>query len=113
MKKAYFFKTLRGCDWGKDALRDVSDDSYEPYLKNIPNDPKAASGYSYLYISNTNRYQVYAYLEGQNTEVGYREGIVSRKLKCGSNVCNFGKAYGETPLEKSIEEYENEISKKK
>lgn len=111
-KRDYFFKLLEGCDWGKDSLTDVNDDSYEPYLKVIPGDSKQSKGYSYLYVSNTNRYQLYAHLEGGNTEVGYRTGIVERNLKCGINICNFGKAYGETPLERSIEEYENELNKK-
>lgn len=111
-KRDYFFKLLEGCDWGKDSLTDVNDDSYEPYLKVIPGDSKQSKGYSYLYVSNTNRYQLYAYLEGGNTEIGYRIGIVERNLKCGINICNFGKAYGETPLERSIEEYENELNKK-
>jgi type II secretory pathway pseudopilin PulG len=108
-KRNYFFKLLRGCDWGKDSLTDVNDDSYQQYLKVIPGDSKQGQGYSYLYVSNTNRYQLYAYLEGGNSEIGYRTGIVQRNLKCGDNVCNFGKAYGKTPLEKSLEEYENEI----
>lgn len=112
-RRNYFFSLLKGCEWGKDSLEDVNDDSYEPYLKVIPGDSKQSRGYSYLYISNTNRYQLYAYLEGENAEVGYRIGIVERDLKCGNNTCNFGKAYGDTPLEKSIEEYENEINRNK
>jgi hypothetical protein len=111
-KRDYFFKTLRGCDWGVDLLTDVNDNSYTPYLAVIPKDPKAEEDYSYLYISNTNRYQLYAYLEGGKEEVGFRDGIVARELRCGTNICNFGKAYGDTPLEKSIEEYENEMRQK-
>lgn len=109
-KKDYFFNLLKGCDWGKDTLTDVSDSQYEAYLKTIPGDPKNGKGYSYLYISDTYLYQLYAYLEGEEVENGYRQGIVDRQLKCGVNICNFGKAYGETPLEKSLQEYENEIT---
>jgi hypothetical protein len=111
-KRVYFFKSLRGCNWGEDGLRDVNDDSFEPYLKTIPRDPKAGSGYSYLYLSDTNRFQLYAYLEGGKSEVGFRDGIIGRDLHCGVNICSFGKASGDTPLEKSIEEYENEIRQK-
>ena len=111
-KRAFFFKTLKGCSWGDDALKDVNDENYEPYLKSIPKDPKADEGLTYFYISNLNRYQIYAYLEGGDSEIGFREGIVKRDLPCGSKICNFGKAYSETPLEKSIEEYENETSEK-
>jgi type II secretory pathway pseudopilin PulG len=111
-KRNYFFKTLRGCNWGEDGLRDVNDDTFEPYLKTIPNDPSVGMGYSYLYLSDINRYQLYAYLEGGSGEIGFRDGIVARDLNCGSNICNFGKGFGDTPLEKSIEEYENEIRQK-
>ncbi|KKQ48653.1 MAG: hypothetical protein US75_C0001G0045 [Candidatus Woesebacteria bacterium GW2011_GWC1_38_13] len=111
-KKAFFFKILKGCSWGDDALKDVNDEKYEPYLRSIPKDPKFDEGLTYFYISNMNRYQIYAYLEGGSSEIGYREGIVKRMLSCGSKICSFGKAYSETPLEKSIEEYENEISEK-
>jgi hypothetical protein len=108
-RRNYFFSMLRGCDWGKDSLRDVNDDSYKPYLQVIPGDPKAGQGYAYYYLSNLNRFQLYSYLEGESSETGFRKGIVDRNLMCGVNKCNFGKAYGETPLEKSIEEYENEL----
>lgn len=112
-KKDYFFKMLRGCEWGKDFLRDVNDDAYTPYLSPIPADPRYGESFSYFYTSNMNRFQIYAYLEGGSAEVGFRDGIVDRNLACGINVCNFGKAYGETPLEKSIEEYEAEINQRK
>lgn len=110
-KKDYFYNMLKGCEWGKDSFSDLNNNNYEAYLKTIPVDPKGGRGYSYKYISNTNLFQLYAYLEGEIVENGYRQGIVDRKLQCGVNICNFGKAYGETPLEKSLEEYENEITK--
>ena len=112
-KRSYFFKSLRGCDWGRDSLTDVNDSSFEAYLMTIPQDPKAGQGYSYLYLSDTNLYQLYAYLEGGGGEIGFREGIVGRHLMCGTNICNFGKGSGDTPLEKSIAEYENELRTKK
>lgn len=104
-----FFKILKPCVWGKDALADLFDASYSPYLMVIPADPKAGIGNSYLYISNTKRFQIYGYLEGEEEEIGFREEIVTRGLSCGNKVCNFGRAYGVTPLDKSIEEYENEL----
>jgi type II secretory pathway pseudopilin PulG len=102
---------LRGCNWGEDSFRDVTDESYSPYIEKLPSDPRAYEGLTYIYLSNTNRYQLFAYLEGGNGEEGYRQGIVARNIFCGKAICNFGKAYGDTPLEKSIEEYENEIRK--
>lgn len=108
-KMDFYFKMLRGCDWGTDSFRDVNDDSYEAYLKVIPNDPRSDQGYGYYYLSSLNHYQIYAHLEGGKEEVGFRDGIVGRNLKCGIFVCSFGKSSGDIPLEKSIEEYENEM----
>lgn len=89
------------CLWGKDALRDLSDPAYPPYLKIIPQG-------DYHYLSNGNRYQIYGVLESKE-EDEYDEAIVKRNLPCGNGVCNFGKGYGKTPLDISIEEYENEL----
>jgi len=96
------------CNWGKDPLRDLADDNYPPYLKVIPTDPSARAGFAYYYLANGNRYQIYGALEGKS-EAEYDPKIVARNLPCGVKICNFGKAYGRTPLDKSIEEYENEI----
>lgn len=104
-----YLTSLNLCTWGVDSLRDLADDSFTPYLSTIPKDPRNKDGFSYFYFSNSHRYQIYAYLEGGDTEIGYSSGIVGRNLNCGSQICNFGKAFSETPLEKSIEEYENEL----
>lgn len=108
----YYYSNLKPCEWGIDGLRDFSDESYSPYLETLPIDPRAGKGFSYAYLSNGKRFQIYAYLEGENKEVGYSEGIVKRSLICGPKKCNYGKAFGKTPLEKSIEEYENELIEK-
>ncbi|OGM11462.1 hypothetical protein A2Z22_00225 [Candidatus Woesebacteria bacterium RBG_16_34_12] len=104
-----YFSGLKACEWGIDSLKDLSDESYEPYLRTIMADPKKDKGINYLYFSNTKRYQIYAYLEGEESEDGYNLGIVARNLSCGEKICSFGKAFGETPLDMSIEEYENEL----
>lgn len=106
-----FFQGLRPCEWGIDSFADVINGG-EDYLKTFPSDPKTALGYSYYYLSNTKRYQLYSFLEGASSEIGYSENIVSRDLPCGSVVCSFGKSYAETPLDKSIEEYEAELFEK-
>jgi hypothetical protein len=108
----HYFSGLVPCQWGKDSLRDLSDESYPAYLASIPADPRTEKGFSYVYLSNGNRYQIYAYLEGEESEAGYYQGVVDRGLSCGSKVCNYGKSFGQTPLEKSIEEYENELREK-
>src|SRR3972149_4900935 len=47
----------------KDKLADVSDESYPAYLSIIPQDPKAKEKVAYYYISNSERFQLYSYLE--------------------------------------------------
>lgn len=91
------------CDWGKSSLVDLSDSSYPPYLKLIPNG-------SYYYFSDGSRFQIYGSLEGKS-EDEYDESIIKRGIACGSKICNFGKSSGKTPLNMSIEEYENSIKK--
>ena len=107
-----FFELLVPCEWGKDALTDVTDDTYEPYLKNIPQDPEAVKGMSYLYLSNSNRFQVLTFMEGKDEEIGYDEAVVQRNLECGAGyICSFGKSYA-SPLDRSIEDYEKELLEK-
>ena len=106
-----FFEGLKTCDWGSDPLRDVQDDNYSPYLSSIPSDPKKNSGITYLYLSNTVRFQLYTYLEGESDENGFDQGIVLRSLQCGTGVCSYGKSYGVTPLNMSIDDYENILLK--
>lgn len=104
-----YLSGLKPCTWGVDSLSDITDQSYAPYLKVLPSDPYKPRNYSYRYISNGSRFQLYAYLEGEEDEAGFNLGIVARNLACGEKICNFGRAFGKTPLEKSIEEYENEL----
>lgn len=99
---------LEPCDWGKDALADPSDSSFPSYLPVIPIDPDNKKGVSYRYISNAKRFQILASLEG-DVEDEYDEAILARDIKCGTVICNSGKASGKTPLDKSLEEYENDL----
>ena len=96
------------CDFGKSFLADLSDSSYPPYMKPIPNDPVKNKGYSYYYFSNGSKFQIYGSLEGKS-EDEYDESIIKRGIACGSKICNFGKSSGRTPLNISIEDYENSI----
>jgi type II secretory pathway pseudopilin PulG len=108
-----YFSGLRECEWGVDSFVDVLDEDNRLYINTLPRDPKAENNYSYFYISNNRRFQVYAYLEGESAEVGYDSNILRRSIDCGDVVCNFGRANGSTPLEKSLQEYENELMEKK
>lgn len=96
------------CDFGKASLADLSDSSYPPYIKLIPNDPQSDKGRSYYYFSDGSRFQIYGSLEGKS-EDEYDDSIIKRAIACGSKICNFGKSSGKTPLNMSIEEYENSI----
>ncbi|MBU0570044.1 hypothetical protein KKB40_04690 [Patescibacteria group bacterium] len=109
-----FFEGLVPCRWGNDSLNDLGlfSDEAKTYLKSIPVDPKKNEGGDYIYLSNTKRFQIYSYLEGENSEEGYDMSIVGRDLMCGNKVCSFGKTYTDTPLDKSIEEYELELLEK-
>lgn len=102
---------LKACDWGKDDLKDISDPESPIFMSPIPTDPKNLEGIAFRYISTGKRYQLLAFLEGED-EAEFDPVIKSRNLSCGVEICNFGKASGNTPLDKSIEEYENELLEK-
>ncbi len=96
------------CEWGKDSLGDAFDEDYPKYLNTLPSDPLPKSGRKYFYQATESRFQIYTSLESSQ-EPEYNESIVSRNLPCGSKICNAGRAFEITPLDKSIEEYENEL----
>lgn len=112
MKLADFLASLAPCDWGRDGLADITDASYPAYLKVLPADPKSALGFAPRYISDGRLFQIYTALELTDADE-YKSSIVARNLACGVNVCNAGRSYGVTPLDKSLQEYENELLKQK
>jgi len=95
------------CDWGKDGLSDISDTTYPSYLKTLPNDPDSDKGVKFYYVSDINNFQLYGALESSG-EDEYDLNIQKREFMCGTRICNFGKAPGRVPLDKTLEEYENE-----
>ena len=101
---------FESCRWGWDSLVDTQDLNYPEYLTRIPADPYYLKGFNYYYISNGSKFQMYASLEGRD-EAEFDSKIEKRNLSCGSKICNFGLASGKTPLNISIEEYENQIKK--
>jgi type II secretory pathway pseudopilin PulG len=104
-----YLSNLKACEWGKDSLASLIDEKKEPYLQSLPRDPHYEDAITYYYLSNGNRYQIYTYLEGEEDALGYDEATVGRNLACGNEICSFGKSFGKTPLDKSIQEYENEL----
>ena len=89
---------LAECEWGEDGFEN---------LERLPLDPLFNEGRSYLYFSNTKHFQIFTALEGKG-ESEYTESVVKRSLKCGVEICNFGKKYGDIPLGISLEEYEKD-----
>lgn len=96
------------CQWGQDSLKDLSDDTYPPYLDKLPIDPQSKNGVSYYYVSTVDHFQLFASLELSDNEQ-YKTDVLQRNLKCGSRVCNFGKSLYPTPLDVSLEEYEQTL----
>ena len=107
-EKGNLIINLIPCEWGSSGIFDFTDESADPYVSPLPNDPQSRLGLTYFYISNGRRYQVYAHLESTDDDQ-YDEKIAARNLPCGNGVCNTGRAHSHTPLDKSIEEYENEL----
>jgi hypothetical protein len=99
---------LYPCQWGKDALKDIFDDNYPAYISLLPWGPRQDKKVGYLYLSNSKRFQIYTVLEGED-EAEVDPDIIKRNLNCGERICNAGLGYGATPLDKSLEEYENEL----
>ena len=105
------FKRLENpiaCKWGEDSLINYFSDTPKIILERFPVDPQNNDGVRYIYKSSQSRFQIYASLEGKD-EGEFNQKIANLKIKCGSRVCNFGKAFGDTPLDKTIQEYENEL----
>jgi len=96
------------CRWYQDPFINLFAPDQAPYLKVIPGDPCQGQGRSYFYISNGSHFQLYASLES-SSEPEFDPAIEARNLPCGQYLCNFGRSDGKTPLDKALEEYENEL----
>jgi hypothetical protein len=104
---SYGVVSFSPCQWAFDSLQDLSDPDYPPYLDKIPSDPHHGRGVRYLYVASNKNFQVFASLEGRS-EAEYDPAIEARGLSCGNRICNFGLS-PTVPLDKSIQEYENEL----
>lgn len=108
------FKRLENpapCKWGEDSLVNYFSDTPKTILEKLPIDPSRNKDMTYIYKSSESRFQLYASLEGAN-EAEYNKKIASLKLKCGKSICNFGKAFSDTPLNMSIKDYETQLLNK-
>lgn len=97
-----------GCVWGKDSLRDIADPNYPPYIKVLPADPDTGQGASYTYVSDGEHYQMFAALEGKD-DAEYSSKIAALQIMCGVRVCNYGRASPGVPLDKTLQQYNNEL----
>jgi type II secretory pathway pseudopilin PulG len=102
---------FRQCQYGYDSIEETFKHNPKTYIKIIPGDPKTIEGYSYRYVSTDDSFQLFASLESDRQDE-FDSKIKSRSLICGIGICNFGKSSPGTPLDKSLEEYENEILNK-
>ena len=109
LKLDEYLSLLVPCRWGVDPLADLSSEDGKVYMPTLPRDPKFEEGTSYRYISTLMHFQILAYFEGEMDEDQYKAEVVTRNINCGNKICNFGFASEKTPLDKSLEEYENEI----
>lgn len=101
-------QNARACEWGQDALRDISDPDFPAYLERLPIDPRNGQGRTYIYFSTGNNFQILASLESED-EDEYKEELLVRGVLCGEYVCNHSRSSLKLPLEKSLQEYENEL----
>lgn len=89
------------------SLSDLKD-----ILQNVPQDPQVKYGLKYYYVTTGNHFQLLASLEDK-TQDEYDPTVEKRNISCGTRTCNFGRSDSRTPLDKSLEEYENELNEKK
>ncbi|HJY98629.1 MAG TPA: hypothetical protein VJ227_02870 [Patescibacteria group bacterium] len=101
-KKGRLVVNLIPCEWGKDAFIDLTPGSTKIYMSILPRDPDYQKGITYRYFSDGDRYQIFAYMEGERDEAEYDDKIVARNISCGSRACNTGRQYG-CEIEKTLE----------
>lgn len=101
------------CEWGKDEVKDLLPGSAKVYAKKLPSDPHHDQGVRYVYLSDGDKFQIFAALEGTD-DAEYAQNILTRNISCGTEICNLGRGYGCEPhktLAKCEEERLEEIKK--
>lgn len=96
------------CEWGKDAFTNLI--TGEVYLPRLPEDPDVLKGVKYIYLTDGNRYQIYAAME-EKSEPEVDPKIIARNLSCGIRICNIGRSYN-VPIDISIEAYDQLLLEK-
>jgi len=110
-KKGALLVNLIPCEWGIDPIVDLTPESNKIYVSPLPRDPNfPQKDVKYMYFSNGRTFQMYVHLESTDWDE-YDPKIVARKIMCGSEICNAGRAYSVTPTSISIEEYEKQLKR--
>ena len=91
------------CNWGTDNFSNLL--TGEVYTSPLPRDPDYQKGAAYLYLTDGNRYQIYAAMEDKS-EPEIDPKIIARNLSCGTRICNIGRSYN-VPTNISIQAYED------
>ena len=92
------------CEWGKDSLVFIDDlGNTRVYQDIIPQDPLQKDGFSYVYFSDLDQYQILAHLESTD-DPEYMPEVAARQIKCGTQIANYGVANSGTTLDKSVDE---------
>lgn len=107
-KKGFWVINSVPCEWGKDPLVNLL--TKNTYMTILPRDPDWQKGVSYLYISDGDRYQLFASMEGKN-EPEVDSKIIAENLKCGTRVCNVGR-FVNCEIPKTLEKCEQEDAAK-
>lgn len=97
------------CEWGKDSFVNLI--TAKNYMLRLPRDPDWQKGASYLYISDGERYQLFAAMEGKD-EAEVDPKIIAEHLLCGSEVCNMARSSG-CDIPKTLQQCTSEAIKLK
>lgn len=81
---------LIGCEWGEDPFVNLV--TGETYISVFPRDPDWQKNVNYYYISDGERYQLFASMEGQD-EPEVSKDVISQGVICGGRICNVGRSY--------------------
>ena len=103
-KKGRWIFSPISCEWGKDAFMNLI--SGKAYMTILPREPHWEEGASYRYISDGERYQLFAAMEGKN-EAEVDPKILAKNLSCGNKICSVGRSYA-CDIPKTIEQCNDE-----
>lgn len=98
------------CEWGRDAIVDLTPGSTKEYMHILPRDPNYQKGATYQYLSDGQRFQIFVSLEGKD-EPEYDPQIIARNIMCGNVICNAGRFYG-CAINKTLAQCEEDALKK-